>query len=206
MTPVYLWAKFIKKLPLSAIRDSAFEKPCKINSRSTVIGTTMGRYSYCGYDCTLINCQIGRYCSIADGVSAGLASHPADWVSTSPAFHLCAGRSVPRDLAALPYDPAPPRTVIGNDVWIGKNVLLKPGITIGDGAIIGMGSVVTKNVPPYAIVAGAPARFIRGRFPLELAERLEASRWWEMDPAVLKEYTPLMNDPEKFLAALEAKQ
>ena len=203
MTLSYLWAKLWKKLPGSAIRDARLEKPCKINARSTVIGTTMGRYSYCGYGCTLINCRIGRFCSISDRVSIGLSSHPMEWVSTSPAFHHGRG-SIPKDLAALDYDAAPRRTVIGNDVWIGQDVLVKPGVTIGDGAVIGMGSVVTKDVPPYGVVAGNPARLIRFRFSPELAERLENSRWWDMEPRVLKRYAHLMDDPAAFLNAWEA--
>ena len=205
MTLSYLWAKLWKKLPGSAIRDSEFEKPSKAEAQSTVIGTKMGRYSYCGYGCTLINCKIGRFCSIADHVTIGLASHPMEWVSTSPAFYR--GKdSIPKDLAALDYIPDAPETVIGNDVWIGDSVLVKAGVTIGNGAVVGMGSVVTKDVPPYGVVAGNPARFIKSRYAPELAERLERSRWWELEPAVLKRYAHLMNNPEKFLEALEAAQ
>ena len=153
MTLTYLWNKLIKKLPLSAIRDVSFEQPSKAEARSTVIGTTMGRYSYCGYNCTLINCTIGRFCSIADNVTVGLSSHPMEWVSTSPAFYH--GRdSIPKNLAMLDYNSNAPQTMIGNDVWIGQNVLIRAGVSIGDGAVVGMGSVVTKDVPPYAVVAG----------------------------------------------------
>ena len=201
----YLWAKLMKKLPSSAIRASYFEKPYKINAQSTVLKTTMGHYSYCGYGCTLINCQIGRFCSIADHVSVGLASHPVEWVSTSPAFCYGRGSSVPKDLAKLEYDPSGPQTIIGHDVWIGKNVLIKPGVTIGNGAVIGMGSVVTKDVPAYTIVAGNPARTIRSRFTPELAKRLETSQWWELEPHTLKAYAHLMDKPKKFLDALEGK-
>ena len=81
---------------------------------------------------------------------------------------------------------------------------MKPGVTIADGAVVGMGSVVTKDVPPYGVVAGNPARLIRSRFAPELAERLENSKWWDMEPGVLKRYAHLMNDPEAFLKAWEA--
>ena len=204
MTLSYFWAKLMKKLPLSAIRDCQLEQPCKINAQSTVLSSTMGRYSYCGYGCTLLHCEIGRFCSISDNVAAGLAGHPMDWVSTSPAFHFGRG-SIPKDLAALSYDASAPRTVIGNDVWIGRNVLIKPGVTIGNGAVVGMGSVVTHDVPPYAVVAGNPARTVKFRFAPELAERLEASRWWELEPSVLKKYAPLVNDPEAFLREIEGQ-
>ena len=157
------------------------------------------------HHCTLINCRIGRFCSIADYVTAGLASHPMEWVSTSPAFYY--GRdSIPKNLAALDYSPDSPQTVIGNDVWIGQNVLLKPGITIGNGAAIGMGSVVTKDIPPYAVVAGNPAHIIKMRFEPEFIERLEKSRWWDLDPETIKKYAHLINKPEEFLNALESEQ
>ena len=181
MTIAYLWSKLMKKLPLSAIRNADLEKPCKVNAQSTVLHTSMGRYSYCGYGCTFINCKIGRFCSIADRVSAGLASHPMDWVSTSPAFYFGGGRSIPEDLAALHYHAEQPMTVIGN------------------GAVIGMGSVVTHDVPAYAVAAGNPARVIKMRFPAELAARLEASAWWDLSSDALKRCASYMNDPEVFL-------
>lgn len=206
MTIAYLWAKLVKKLQLAAVSNCVLESPCKINAQSTAVNTAMGRYSYCGYGCMLNNCEIGRFCSIADNVTVGLTNHPLDWVSTSTAFYVCEGnQSIPNDMASLRYDAAPPKTVIGNDVWIGKNAILKAGITVGNGAMIGMGSVVTKDVPPYAIVAGNPARVIRMRFPQELADRLQASRWWELEPEKIKKYVPLMDRPEEFLAALEGE-
>lgn len=108
------------------------------------------------------------------------------------------------ELAALEFAPPEKITTIGNDVWIGANVLLKTGITVGNGAVIGMGSVVTHDVPPYAIVAGNPARVIQMRFSPEIIQRMEDSQWWDRDPATLKEFLPLMQEPKKFLDALEA--
>lgn len=204
MTIAYLWAKLWKKLPGKAVKDSSFEKPSRVEAQSTILYTSVGRYSYCGYGCTFINCRIGRFCSIADHVSAGLASHPMEWVSTSPAFYH--GRdSIPKDLASLDYDPSAPQTVIGSDVWIGEGVHIRPGVSIGNGAVIGMGSVVTHDVPPYAIVGGNPARVIRLRFPQDICDRLNASQWWERDMDFLKAHSAFMNDPEKFLEVLETE-
>lgn len=101
----YLLSRAVKYLHLSAVQDSHLEDHARISPECTVLGTSMGRYSYCGVRCTLVNCEIGRYCSISEDVSAGLASHPAAWVSTSPAFHICAGRSVSREMAKLSYPP-----------------------------------------------------------------------------------------------------
>ena len=201
----YLWSKFMKNLPLSAVTGCSFEKPSKLNAQSSAVNATMGRYSYCGYGTKLLNCKIGRFCSISDNVCIGLSSHPMEWVTTSPAFHFGRG-SIPKDLAALSYDSDPPLTTVGNDVWIGQNVLIKPGITVGDGAVIGMGSVVTRDVPPYAVVAGNPARVIRMRFAPEIIERLIASAWWDLPPKLLKEYASLIPDPERFLERIEEQK
>ena len=206
MTLAYLWAKLMKKIQTPAVVACNLEKPTRIQAQSTVVYSSMGRYSYCGYGCTLLSCDIGRFCSIADGVTAGAASHPMNWVSTSSAFYFGQGRSIPADLAGLNYEAPQLRTVIGHDVWIGKNVMIKAGVTVGIGAVIGMGSIVTKDVPPYAVVAGNPARVIRMRFPETTVQRLLDSHWWDLEPDVLKKYVPLMDRPEEFLDALEREQ
>lgn len=194
----YLFSKLMKKLQIASVLDCRLEQPCKIHAQSSVVGTTMGKYSYCGYGCTLLYCDIGRFCSIADQVSIGLAGHPMEWVSTSSAFYQGAG-SIPKDLASLKDPMTVVRTTIGHDVWIGKGVFLKAGIHVGNGAVIGMGSVVTKDVPPYAVVVGNPARMVRMRFPADVAEELERSEWWNFSPEKLKNYAQYWNRPEEFL-------
>ena len=198
----YYWSKLIKKIPLSSINNSAFEKPSKVEARSTVINSSFGRYSYCGYGCTIINCTIGRFCSIADHVVIGLSNHPLDWISTSCAFYH--GKdSIPKDLAQLDFDTSPRKTVIGNDVWIGMNAMIKPGIKINNGAVVGMGAVVTKDVPAYTIVAGNPARIIKTRFNDDIINRLEKSKWWELDLKKISNISHLINDPIAFLDEIE---
>ncbi len=130
-------------------------------------GTSVGRYS------KIRQAQIGRYCSIAWDVTIGAPAHPLNRIS-SHAF------SYRKQFGITDHDEVFPQktTVIGHDVWIGCSAILISGITVGDGAVIGAGAVVTKDVPPYAIVAGVPARKIRDRFSLELQEILEEAAWW----------------------------
>ena len=113
----------------------------------------------------LRNVTIGRFCSIGRRCSIGAALHDLDCFSTHT---IAAGDNFVRD----------PATVIGNDVWIGDNAVIVAGVTIGDGAAIGAGAIVTRDVAPYAIMAGVPARLLRMRFNDDQTAALMASRWW----------------------------
>lgn len=204
MSILYYWAKVLKKLQGSAIRNSHFEKPSKANAGSVILNSSFGKYSYCGYNCKILNCDIGRFTSIADRVVIGNYHHPMEWVSTSPAFYK--GRdSIPKNLAALTYNPTSSRTIIGNDVWIGEGVFIKDGITIGDGAVIGMGSVVTKDVPSYAEIAGNPARMIKMRFDEEIVQMLKEIRWWDFEDEELKGLACYFNSPDKVYMAVKVE-
>ncbi len=123
---------------------------------------------------------IGRYCSIGTGVDVMGRSHPTDWATSSPVFYR-------RPRAKLwdsnrtdfpPFKDFGPKVQIENDVWIGDSVLLSHGVTLGTGCIVAARSIVTHDVPPYAIVAGTPANIIRYRFPEEIINRLLTSKWW----------------------------
>ena len=116
--------------------------------------------------------EIGSFCSLADGVCilSGISNHRVDTVSTKNFGNL---------FPEIPNEPiVKGPTTIGSDVWIGRNAIILPGLKIGDGAVVGAGSVVTKDVPPYAIVAGNPARIIRLRFDAKTIEVLLKIKWW----------------------------
>lgn len=134
---------------------------------------------------------IGRYCSIGTGavfVMAGNQGHRTDWVSTFPFFY----QSNPAfEGAQDAWQPAGD-TVVGNDVWVGSEAMILPGIQIGDGAVIAARAVVTKDVPPYAIVAGNPARVIRHRFEEAQVAKLLEMAWWSWPEAELKAAMPLL--------------
>lgn len=144
----------------------------------------VGFLSYVGADSVIKDCDIGRFCSIAEGVTIGATEHPLNRLST----HLFAfdnygpfGKSSEFFdwLRCSPYLISNSRTIIGNDVWIGKNVILKKGITLADGVIVGAGSVVTKDFPPYCIIGGVPAKIIKYRFEPEVIQLLINLKWWK---------------------------
>lgn len=168
----------------------------------------IGAFSYAGPGCVFTATKIGRYCSIAANITVGPTHHPTDRFTT----HLFAFGSVgpftdSEDFARINRKDArqgrASATIIGNDVWIGVNAVIMRGITVGDGAIVGAGAVVTKDVPPYAIVGGVPARVIKYRFPPEMAKRLSESGWWNYDLHHPEIHSVDLADPDSFLVTFE---
>lgn len=197
MNLMYYWSKFAKRIQGKSIRGSSISKKAYVNYGSNIVNSSMGDYSYCGYDCWIIETEIGKYCSISNQVHIGGPAHPVHWVSTSPVFHQ--GRNVFGKHFSKHYFDAFKRTFIENDVWIGENVMIKPGVRIGNGAVIGMGSVVTKDIPDYEIWAGNPAKKIRDRFESDVALELLKTKWWDWPEAELIEKSQLFSDPISFL-------
>ena len=150
---------------------------------------SMGAFSYVRTPLIAPDFRLGRYCSVASGVELSDMEHPLGRISTHPFTthpHMreLARKEFGKEVKTRAHQFVLPAPVIGNDVWIGKDVLIKRGVTIGDGAVIGARSVVTKDVPPFAIVAGAPAKLIRFRIEDEdLRERMLSVRWWDYNYA-----------------------
>lgn len=193
----YIFARMLKKYRPSAVRDSAVHPTSTIESGSQLVGVAMDRHSFCGYDCTLLNVEIGAFCSIADQVYVGGSAHPIAFVSTSPVF-LSHRDSVKAKFSRHEFYDMP-RTIIGNDVWIGYGAKVRAGVKIGNGAVIGMGAVVTRDVRDYAIVAGNPGREIRRRFDDATVEALLKSQWWTFDDDRLTRAAALFTSPSEFL-------
>ena len=160
-----------------------------LHAGSTVFGSSVGRWSYLGDFALVIHADIGAFCSIAHHVIIGGGTHPTnDFVSTCPLFYSARAENPWRE-ASLP-GPAfneTPRTYVGNDVWIGYGAIVLPGVRIGDGAIVAAGAVVTKDVQPYEIVGGVPAKRIRFRFEASDIEWLLKLEWWRWPDERLKQ-------------------
>lgn len=183
------------------------ESPCSIAGVNLHMPFKLGAFSHInGRGCLIQNATIGRYCAIATNVKIGNGEHPTNWLSINSCQFVKNFRKYEQILEKpiqikefQPYN----HTFIGNDVWIGTNVFIKDGVTIGDGAIIGANSAVTKNVEPYAIVGGAPAKLIRYRFKPEIIEKLQKLKWWEYD---ISEFGSVdFDDIEKAIEQLEQK-
>ena len=191
ITLSYLYAKFFRRCLIGkAVINSKIDRTSSIGSWSNVVRVTMGRYSYCGNDCQIVNSEIGAFCSISDHVFIGGSEHPISRVSTSPVFQN-KRHSGPSKRFATFETPKAKRTNIGNDVWIGHGVTIKQGVVIGDGAVIGSNALVIKDVPPYAVVGGVPATVIKYRFPQEVIDRLEEIQWWNLPDEKISEVVEL---------------
>jgi acetyltransferase-like isoleucine patch superfamily enzyme len=176
------------------VPEDALLEPYSHILRGSTLPKALGAFSYSfsQYDPDM---SLGRYCSISWDVSAMGSAHPDDWVSSHPFNHnpgpLWGVRTYLRDRGVARYpvwefDRGDQRIRIGHDVWIGAGATIKRGVTIGHGAVIATRSVVTRDVPPYAIVGGVPAKLIRYRFDEAMVERLLASQWWRYGPDVLQ--------------------
>ncbi len=167
------------------------EEHVSINASTTEFDRLeVGAYTFIRRGSELLNiAAIGRFCSIGNNVVLGqnARSHPIEWVSTRH-FENAALHKESEDTS---------QTIIGCDVWIGREAMIMKGVSIGTGAIIGARSIVTRDIPPYAIAVGAPARIVKYRHTPEMIARLLCSRWWEVAPDVLKVLP--FDDPAIFL-------
>ena len=148
---------------------------------------------------------IGKFCQIASGVEFMMndANHQMNAVSTFPFYTLEGWNMKAPKAEDMPYKGD---TIIGNDVWIGQNAVILPGVHIGDGVIIGANSIVGRDVDPYTIVAGNPARVIRKRFDDELIALMEKIKWWDMDIDTINGLIPLLTSSDLETVKAELKK
>lgn len=176
-----------------------------IHAKSIVSGSRLGYGTFIGANSNLPRALIGRYTSIGPNVEVVTSTHPSrNFVSTHPAFYSLLRQAGFTYAASQRFEEErliDGHTVhIGSDVWIGSRAILVGGIDIGHGAIIAAGAVVTRNVPPYSIVGGVPAKLLRSRFSPSQVEQLLRIGWWNWDPIKLKQKAHLFCDIEEFLS------
>jgi hypothetical protein len=179
------------------IIDSTVGAWTELGRNTMLIESTFGDYSYTAGDNDVIYTDIGKFCSIASHVRINPGNHPMERVTQ---HHMTYRRAkfgfAETDDAAFFEWRRSFRCTVGHDVWIGHNATIMPGVNIGTGAVIGAGAVVTRNVEPYTIAVGIPAKPIRKRFGAEIIEQLLRIAWWDWDRATLEaRFGDLQNVP-----------
>lgn len=186
------------------LQEAVVDRTAAICSGVRFYRGKIGKYSYIGNNSFVSDTDIGNFTSISTDCYIGGTSHPTDWVSTSPVFHKWEN-IMKKNFARHEFEIFR-RTTIGNDVWIGNRVMIKAGVNISDGAVIGMGSIVTKDIGPYEIWAGNPARMIRKRFDDETIAALEEMKWWNWNDEKIELSSGVMTDVAKFIEMRDKKQ
>lgn len=189
--------------PDTEITNSSFGAFCEVGRGSRILNSEFGDYSYCDRYADIANATVGKFANIASFTRIGATDHPLHTASCHHFLYRSGDYWDDAETdAAFMAHRASRRARIGHDTWIGHNAMVKPEVTVGDGAVVAAGAIVTKDVAPYTIVAGTPARKIRDRQPPEIAARLLALAWWDWDHdrlrAALEDFRSL--DAEAFLA------
>ncbi len=174
----------------STVERCVFDSNVTINRRSYINDSFIGKFSYAGINTTMNWTKMGRFCSLARNVDVGGFDHDYRKITTMPEFRfnqmIQGGGKIPKKTEHTDY------CQIGNDVWIVAGAIVLHKVKIGDGAVIGAGAVVTKDVPPYAIVVGAPAKVIGYRCSQKNIEKLLDMHWWDLPDEKLVEIAPTL--------------
>lgn len=191
----------------SRIKDSIFYEHCLIQRNNIIYGSKLGRYTYTGKNCTIWNSTIGNFCSISWNVGIGGANHDYERITTHSFLYSDDFALKPKQ--EIGYNRFQDHCIIGNDVWVAANACVCRGVTVGNGAVIAAGAIVTKNVEPYSIVAGVPAKKIKMRFDNETITLLNKSKWWDLPKEIIQQNYELFNcyaNPESARAIFELCQ
>ncbi|MFK8038654.1 MAG: CatB-related O-acetyltransferase [Crocinitomicaceae bacterium] len=201
----FIWKQIMKlRNPSCKIESARLAKNIKLGKSvnlglgSSILAKQIGDFTfinkYCLIDKNVVS--IGKFCSIAYNVRIGLGGHPTSWLSTHPFAY---DKKYGFVQSNIEWADKKQDTIIGNDVWIGANATILAGVTIGDGAIIGAHSLVNKDVEPYSIVIGTPAKHLRYRFDEKVIKELLDAKWWNLAKEDLIKRIDLMKSSEKFL-------
>lgn len=177
----------------------------KISHKTVIVNCHIGKGTYIQENCSFVNTDFGRYCSIAPGSKLIVGDHPTSkFVAMHPAFY--SGRSIGGlSFQHVSYTEEYKTVlkdrycIIENDVWIGSDAKILGGVTIHNGAVVAAGAVVTKDVPPYAIVAGIPAKIVRYRFTEKEIESLQTIKWWDKDDVWIRQNIDQFDDIKSFV-------
>lgn len=174
----------------SILIKSTLESNIAVNRRNFIQQSNIGRFTYTGFNTVIRGVNIGRFCSISWNVSIGGKNHDFDNVTTSAIWGFF--NMYGEKLNNFTYGEGKGECTIGNDVLISSNAIVLRGVKVGNGAIIGAGAVVTKDVEPYSIVAGVPAKKIKMRFEDNIIEALEEIQWWNWPIETIRENLDLI--------------
>lgn len=177
--------------PTAIVRDSTFGAYTEVGERSLVAESHFGDYSYVVNDSNIIYTTLGKFCNIAAMTRINPGNHPMHRASLHHFVYRAASYfpGEADEAAFFDWRRAHPVTM-GHDVWIGHGAIVLPGRTVGTGAVVAAGAVVTKDVAPYTIVGGTPARVLKSRFEPRIADRLQALAWWDWDHETLRRALP----------------
>ena len=186
---------FLPSISFSArVEYSSVSRKSKVWGRSRLFHSTIDDYTYVGRDTWVVHAHLGKFCSVANECVIGMGTHSLNFLSTSSLFtsrHNGTGQVWTKKNSFEEYK----EIFIGNDVWIGYRAMVMGGVHIGNGAVIAAGAVVTKDVPPYAIVGGVPAKIIRYRFSQNVIDKLIDIKWWNMSETDLKKKISIFQNP-----------
>jgi len=185
--------KLNKSISWLAFWDKTTELPDELYLAPFVrlLDCKVGKYTRIKPGCVFKHVVIGKYCSFANNIMIGIGQHPTCLLSTNSVFYKAG--ITDKFARHIDYEEEP-RTVIGNDVWIGDGALVMDGVHIGDGAIVASRAVVTKDVPPYAIVGGVPAKVLKYRFPQDVVDVLLDVKWWNKSEEQISNALPIFTD------------
>lgn len=187
--------------PTSRVKDCAFGAYVEIGDHCVLEETRLGDYTYCFGGNDVIYAVLGKFNSIATGVRINPVQHPAKRRAAAHHFtYRCSHYGLGEDDGSLIQWRRENRVVTGNDVWLGHNAVIMGGVTLGDGAVVGAGAVVTHDVRPYEIVGGVPARHIGWRYGEALIAALGRIRWWDWSHETLRARLRDFDDVEAFCA------
>lgn len=183
----------------SVLARSTVAPTAKLYAPHHIWDTTIGDYTYVSRNAWVSSTRIGKFCSIGPNFYCGWGIHPVDGISTAPMFYSTAKQN---GFTLCKFDKVQERKpiVLGNDVFIGMNVAILDGVTVGNGAVIGAGTLVSKDVPPYAIVVGNPMRILRYRFSEEIIKQLQEIAWWDWPMEELQKVERKNFDVKGFLS------